>query len=260
MVRAMHVLTDLLPPHLLLFAFWVTLFAGFVKGAVGFAMPLIMISGISVLIDPQLVVAGIILPIVMSNALQVLRAGFPAARDALIEYRRYVAVVCVMILVSAQFLTAIPARAMYIVLGVPVIALSILQLTGFRFTVPPGSRARFDWGIGLAAGILGGLAGTWGPPTVLYLLALDTPKAKQMAVQGVVFGLGSAALLVGHLQSGVLNRETVPLSVFLLIPGALGMWIGFQLGDRLDQSKFRRATLIVLIVAGLNLVRRGLTG
>ena len=253
---------ELLPISLPLFAFafTVTLFAGFVKGAVGFAMPLIMISGMSLMLDPQIVVAAIILPILMSNGLQVVRAGWVAAKSAVIEYRRYIVIVCVAILISAQFLTTIPARAMYVVLGVPVAVLSIIQLLGIRFRVPASARVRFDWAVGLAAGTLGGLAGTWGPPTVLYLLALETPKARQMAVQGVVYGLGSVSLLAGHLQSGVLNAQTLPLSAGLLIPAFLGMQVGFWLGDRLDQDKFRRVTLIVLVVAGLNLIRRGVMG
>jgi len=38
------------------------------------------------------------------------------------------------------------------------------------------------------------------------------------------------------------------------------MWVGFRVQDRLDQQVFRRVVLSVLIVAGLNLVRRGLFG
>ncbi|WP_108894758.1 sulfite exporter TauE/SafE family protein [Palleronia abyssalis] len=253
-------LPDTLPPALLAYAFLLTLGAGFVKGAVGFAMPLIMISTLSILIDPRLVVAGIVLPIVMSNALQVARSGRAEAWAAVLEFRRYIVIVCVMILIAAQFLTVVPERAIYVALGVPVAMLSVIQLTGWSFRVPDAQRGRYDLGIGLVAGGLGGFAGVWGPPTVLYLLALDTPKKKQMAVQGVVYGLGSVALLVGHLQSGILNGETVGFSVFLLIPAALGMWIGFKAGDRLDAVKFRKATLAVLIVAGLNLIRRGIFG
>ena len=253
-------LTDLLSPDLLVFAFLLTCAAGFVKGAVGFAMPLIMISTLSILIDPRLVVAGIVLPIVMSNALQVFRAGWAEARAAMIEFRLYIVVVCVMILVAAQFLTVVPERAIYIALGVPVAVLSVVQLTGWRFTIAPERRRIAELGIGMVAGGLGGFAGVWGPPTVLYLLALDTPRNRQMAVQGVVYGLGSVALLAGHLQSGILNDETIWFSIFLLVPALLGMWIGFRVGDRLDQVKFRRATLVVLIVAGLNLIRRGITG
>ncbi|SFH17532.1 hypothetical protein SAMN04488020_107224 [Palleronia marisminoris] len=253
-------LFDLLPPDLLVLAFILTFAAGFVKGAIGFAMPLIMISTLSILIDPRLVVAGIVLPIVVSNALQVARAGRVEARAAVVEFWRYILVVCVMILISAQFLTIVPERAIYVALGVPVAVLSVVQLTGWRFSIPAGRRRAADLGIGMVAGSLGGFAGVWGPPTVLYLLALDTPKHRQMAVQGVVYGLGSIALLAGHLRSGILNAETVWFSLYLLVPAMLGMWTGFRVGDSLDALKFRRATLIVLIVAGLNLIRRGLVG
>jgi hypothetical protein len=114
--------------------------------------------------------------------------------------------------------------------------------------------------VGLLAGALGGLTGTWGPPTVLYLIALETPKAKQLLVQGVVYGLGSVSLLLGHVQSGVLNLTTLPFSAALLIPAFLGMQLGFRMSDRLNPEVFRKVTLIVLVIAGANLVRRGLTG
>jgi uncharacterized membrane protein YfcA len=241
-------------------AFAVTLLAGFIKGAVGFAMPLVMISGLSLFLPPEVAVAALILPIVMSNLLQVAKFGAGTAVEATRSHLRYIVIVCVMIALSAQLLPLIPARAMYLVLGIPTVLLSAVQLLGLRFRIPPERRVLADWGIGAAAGMLGGLSGTWGPPTVLYLLALDTPKARQMVVQGVVYGLGSVVLLLAHLRSGVLNADTTPLSAVLLVPAFLGMLVGFRIGARLDQDVFRKATLAVLIVAGLNLVRRGLMG
>jgi uncharacterized membrane protein YfcA len=112
----------------------------------------------------------------------------------------------------------------------------------------------------LLSGILGGFAGTWGPTTVLYLLAIDTPKAKQMVVQGVIYGSGAVALLLAHLYSGVLNGRTFPFSTFLLIPALIGMAIGFRLQDRMNQNAFRNATLIMLTIGGLNLLRKGFFG
>jgi uncharacterized membrane protein YfcA len=238
----------------------VTFAAGFVKGAVGFAMPLVMISGLGLFLEPRLAIAGIILPILMSNGLQVMRFGLTEAKSAIAEYWRYVVIVCVMILFVAQFVTHIPTQIMYLVLGLPVVLLSLIQLTGVRFHIPPSRRRLAEWGVGALAGGLGGLTGTWGPPTVLYLVALETPKARQMLVQGVVYGLGSVSLLLGHLHSGVLNAETVGLSAVLMIPAYLGMQVGFWLGDRLDPDVFRNATLVVLVVAGANLVRRGIFG
>ncbi len=242
------------------FACAVTVLAGFVKGAVGFAMPLIMISGMGILIPPELVVAGIIIPIVISNGLQVARSGLGNAQAALQEHWRYVLVVCVMILVAAQFVRSIPGDLMFIVLGVPVVGLCMIQLIGWRPQITSHFRRPFEWGAGALAGILGGLAGTWGPPTVLYLLALNTPRERQMSVQGVIYGLGSVMLLLGHLQSGILNAQTWGFSTVLVVPALVGMWFGFRFGDRFDQERFRRVTLWVLVIAGANLIRRGVMG
>jgi uncharacterized protein len=251
---------SLISPELFIFACFVTFLGGFVKGAVGFAMPLVMISGMGIAIAPELIIAGIILPILASNAWQIARAGLGPARAAVVEHWRYVVLVCVMILVSAQFLRLIPSDTLFVVLGVPVVALCAVQIAGWRPLIAPAWRRPFEWGAGIFAGMLGGLTGTWGPPTVLYLLALGTPRDRQMAVQGVIYGLGSVMLFLGHLQSGVLNGQTWGLSAALVLPGMLGMWLGFKLGDRFDQEKFRKATLWVLILAGANLIRRGLMG
>ena len=251
---------DLMPLWAFAAALGVTFVAGFVKGAVGFAMPLVMISGLSLFLDPLIAVAALILPIVMSNLLQVLRFGGGEAYAAMREYWRFIVIVCVMILIVAQFVAQIPTQLFYLVLGVPVVILSVIQLAGVKFHIPPRHRLKAELGVGLFAGALGGMTGTWGPPTVLYLIALETPKQKQFLVQGVVYGLGAISLLAGHLQSGLLNATTAPLSALLLIPGYLGMQVGFMLSDRLNPDLFRKATLIVLIVAGANLVRRGVFG
>ena len=249
-----------LPVEIWAMAVAITLFAGFVKGAVGFAMPLIMVSGLTTIMEPRLAVAAIILPIVVSNALQTFRAGVGPAIEAMRGSWRYVVSVCVAIVVFAQLVPRIDPRVFYLVLGIPVVLLSATQLAGIRFIIPARHRGWAEWAAGLVSGVLGGLAGTWGPTTVLYLLATETPKDRQMVVQGVIYGAGSVALLLAHLTSGVLNPATAPLSAFMVLPALAGMWVGFRLQDRLDAVLFSRAVLAVLIVSGVNLVWKGLSG
>lgn len=254
-------MTSLLPDlatSLIVAAFGITLLAGIIKGAVGFAMPLVMVSGLSSIMDPKLALAAIIFPIVVSNALQTFRTGLAPAWQAAVEFRRYLLIVCCAIFVTAQGVALIPDKVFYAVLGVPVVILSIVQLLGVQLQIKPENRGWAEWLIGLVSGILGGMAGTWGPTTILYLLAINTPKARQFVVQGVIYGAGSVMLMLGHLNSGILNRETAPFSVLLLAPAMIGLWIGFQLYDRMDQALFRKATLVVLILTGLNLIRKSL--
>ncbi|MGR3491734.1 MAG: sulfite exporter TauE/SafE family protein [Shimia sp.] len=246
-----------LGPTVLVLSVAIAVVAGVIKGAVGFAMPLILISGLSSIMEPTLALAALIIPIVVSNLWQVFRTGWRPAKEAVGLVWRYVLIVCLFILITAQFVTAIPERAFYIILGIPVVAISLIQLLGLRLTIPEGGRSAAEYIAGVISGTLGGIAGTWGPPTVIYLLAIDMPKARQMVVQGVIYGAGSVALLAAHLRSGLLNGQTAPFSASLLIPALLGMAVGFRLSDRMDQERFRKVTLVVLVVAGLNLLRKG---
>ena len=249
---------DPITPLVLLACLIVTLVAGVIKGAVGFAMPLVMVSGIGMLLDPQTTVAAVILPIVATNLIQTFRTGTGPALDAARVHWRYLVLVTVAILGFAQLLPKVDTRTFSLILGVPVTVLSGLQLAGWRPHIPSGRERIAEIVAGLVSGALGGLAGTWGPTTVLYLLALEVPKRTSVIVQGVIYGTGSVALLVAHLVSGVLNPQSARLSALLLVPALAGIWIGLRIQDRLDPVRFRRWTLIVLAVAGLNLIRKGL--
>ncbi len=251
---------DLLSPGQWALALIIALLAGLVKGTVGFALPLVMISGLSSFLDPRLSLAGILVSVLATNGLQVVRQGWVQAKEAVALHWRYVLIVMLAIFVTAQFVTAIPTQVFYLILGIPVVGLSLLQLSGLRLSIPPSRRVPAEWGIGAISGVLGGLAGTWGPTTVLYLIAIDTPKARQMVVQGVIYGTGSVVLVIAHLRSGILNGETIWFSAALLPAALAGMAVGFRLQDKMDQALFKKATLVVLVIAGVNLIRKGLTG
>ena len=44
----------------------------------------------------------------------------------------------------------------------------------------------------------------------------------------------------------------------MVVPALLGMQLGFALQDRMDVVQFRRWTLVLLVLTGLNLIRRAL--
>ena len=95
---------------------------------------------------------------------------------------------------------------------------------------------------------------------MLFLTALGTDKRDQMRVQGVVYGLGAVMLTFAHLGSGILNRTTLPLSALAVLPALAGIALGRRVHDRLPQQSFRRLTLLLLVLVGLNLIRRALVG
>lgn len=112
---------------------------------------------------------------------------------------------------------------------------------------------------GIIGGLYGGISGIWGPPLIVYLLSIGAPKAEQVRVQGVVFLIGAVMLTVAHLLTGILNPQTLPLSLLMTVPGVLELLFGFALHDRMNLTQFRRWTLALLVLTGANLIRRALT-
>jgi len=250
---------QILTPSLLLMAVGVTFVGGIVKGTVGFALPTVMISGLSTFLSPEIALAALIFPTLVANGWQAMRQGIGAAWQSLIKFRVFLLAGLVVLLISAQFVLILPQNALFLIIGVPVVVFALMQLSGWTPQLA-GQSFGVEAAIGSLTGFLGGISGIWGPPTVAYLTAVNTPKQEQMRVQGAVFGLGALALVGAHLQSGVLGAETVPLSVLMVLPALAGMFFGLKIQDRIDQVAFRKATLWVLLLAGLNLARKGLIG
>lgn len=241
-------------------AFGVLLFAGFVKGAVGFALPMITVSGISAFMSADVAIAAILLPGLITNIQQAFRQGASAAWLTLTTYWRLNLMLVVLIGIFAQLVVRMPDRLFFTILGTMITSVTILNLAGWRPVVPRRLTARVEWLTGTLAGIFGGLAGVWGPPILFYLLARDTPKLDMVRAQGIAFLLGSVVLLAAHGVSGLLTPAKAGFSAWLILPAVAGMLLGMAVQDRLNQTVFRRATLVVLGIAGLNLLRRGLFG
>ena len=247
-----------LTPFALVAALAATGFAGFVKGAVGFAMPMIMISAFSGFLTPHQALAGLILPTLVTNLSQALRDGLPAAVATARDYRRFLIATLALLVVSAQFVEVIPQALFLVLLGLPITVFAALQLAGRKLALRLEHRSRAEWVLGAIGGLYGGISGVWGPPLLVYLLSVGTDKVETVRVQGVIFLLGAVTLLGAHLGTGVLDGPNLIFSALLVLPALAGQALGQALQDRLDQVRFRRWTQILLVLTGLNLVRQAL--
>lgn len=247
-------------PLLLTLAAVIMAIAGFIKGATGFALPVLVVSAYASLMTPAEAVALLILPAFFANIWQMLRQGAAAAWATARRFWKITAIMAVLIGLGAQFVPHLRAQTLMLVVGAVIALTGAVQLAGWRPRPPRTPRGAAQWEVGaaLAGGISGGLTGVWGPPVIFFLMAIGTDKTTQVRAQGVVFFVGSVVLLGAHTVSGVLNATTLPLSVLMVPPVLAGMALGVRVQDRLDPKVFTRITLILVLLAGLNLVRRGL--
>lgn len=236
----------------------VTVFAGFVKGVVGFALPILMVGGLGAMMPMDLALSCLILPMLVSNAWQAARRGVAGLGGSLASFRVFLIAGAVMLLISAQLFRVVPDRVMFLFIGLFIGLFSGSELLGLKpraTGLSPGVTQALFGGL---AGVMGGISGIWGPPTIAMLTLRNTPKQEQVRLLGLFFFVGSATLLVAHLMSGVLTPARMLLSGILVLPALAGQRLGMAVMDRIDQAMFRRATLVVLLLSGMNLLRRAL--
>lgn len=236
----------------------VALFAGFVKGMVGFAMPMIMISALSSFMSPEMALAGLIVPTLVTNISQALRQGIAPAVETTRQYNLFLKAMVVGIAISAFGMKFLPTEALFLALGVPITIYAALQLSGRSLTFRVEHHAKAEVTLGAIGGLYGGFSGVWGPPMLVYLMSTGTPKLETVRALGVSFLLGAVVLLAVHVQTGVVTLWTFVFSCLLTVPAQLGMQVGYWAQDRLDQARFRWWAQVVLVVMGLNLIRRAL--
>jgi uncharacterized protein len=247
-----------LTPAVFVTCLLITAFAGFVKGSVGFAMPMIMISGMASFLAPHEALAALILPTLATNAHQALRQGWTAFIATVRDFRRYLVVTAVFLVISAQFVDVIPQGVFLMALGLPITVFALVRLSGQSLALRLEHRGRAEVGSAVVGGLYGGVSGVWGPPLLVYLMSVGADKETTVRVQGVVFLIGALVLLAAHLQSGVLNAATLPFSAVLVVPAMIGLGLGYVLQDRLDQARFGFWTQVLLVLTGVNLMRRAL--
>ncbi len=247
-----------LPTEAFAAALAVTLFAGFVKGAVGFAMPMILVSAFAVFLPQDLALAGLILPTLVTNLSQAFRQGVAPARETARTYRRFLIATVICIAMSAPFADAIPRAVYLLMLGLPIFVFAGLQLAGHSLAIRLEHRDRAEWGLGVIGGLYGGVSGIWGPPLLVFLLSTGAEKLAMIRAQGVVFLIGAMALLASHLVTGLANARKLGFSAALSLPALAGLYVGYWVQDRLDQARFRWWTQALLVVTGLNMVRLAL--
>jgi uncharacterized membrane protein YfcA len=160
--------------------------------------------------------------------------------------------------VGLMILTEVPANLVRLTIG-GVIAFSVLLIhRGLRLPANPSRLISF--GVGLASGVISGLASMGGPPVVVYLLAVGHSAARMRATAIVYFMLGGCVSFVPMAIRGLITRDVLIWSVAsvpVLFGGSrIGTWAFFRAKPR----HHRMVALVTLSVLAVLLIGRALLG
>lgn len=224
-----------------------SLLAGLVYGFAGFGSALVFMPLATIFVPAAVAVAAFSL-----SALASLFTVVPGAWR--VANRRAVGIMILACLAATPLGVAALRLAPQDVIRSAVCALTLLTLAaligGWRMPVAPhwGLRAA----VGALAGVTGGSTGLNGPPVILFNLGTaDQPVAVTRGNLALFLTLTSLSFLPQLWLQGLLPPRALALGSLLLVPYALGTWMGTRLFTPARAGVYRKAAYLLIGAAGL---------
>jgi len=227
------------------------------KGVFGLGLPLIGVPVMVAAIPFQTAIALFAVPTFTSNLQQAI-----AGKRLMPNLRRFWPLLLVLTVttpIAVQWLVTASQDTGLLVLGVVSVIFALVQLFPSHLVVHPHQEKWLAPLVGLASGVMSGISGVYGPPLIVYLVALRLPKEEFVAAISLMYFLGSVTLYSTLALHGVLTGPVLIASALGAAVVAGMMVIAGKLRHRIDEARYRKLILGLLIVLGLDMIRRGLT-
>jgi uncharacterized membrane protein YfcA len=164
------------------------------------------------------------------------------------------------IALATPVLHVLPPAGLARVIGALVLLCALVPWRRFRNEKrheESGPHPGLGLAVGTAAGFTSMFAHAGGMMTSLYLLPQRLSNAGFVATGSVLFCWMNAAKLLPYVTGGLISGRTLAQDLVLLPTLAVGVGLGFWLNGRVKGEAFSRIVLIVVILAGLKLLRDG---
>lgn len=230
--------------------------AGGVKGVIGLGLPLTAISIIGAVVDLRTAIAYIAIPVVATNLYQ----AFDGGRTPEMLRKYWVINLCSVAgtVVGTQILFVVDPRILITLLGGVVILYVAINASRFRIRISDRAAPWAAPPLGILSGLLTGTTGSVGIPIALYLQARDVDKENFLRAIALTFLISSSVLVLALLEKGAISRESAIISAVSLVPAFAGMAVGQRLRGRLSEDRFRAFVFMFLLIAAVNLIRKGI--
>ena len=232
----------------------------FVKGAIGFGLPLIATPIMLFVLPLPEVVATLALPITMANLFQI---WLNKAHWYILK-RFWLLVVSstIIMLFGAPLMVTIDSESLGILIGLMIFlhaAFSYLPVMHIkRFSIPQKNLSKMIVPAGIVSGIFGSLTSIYSFPSLQLMVMMRVKKDDLNFLLGVFLSLGYIALWCGISKAGFPVGDNFILSGLMIIPAIVGQYTGHIARQRISEKNFRHIVHLALACAGMILMIKGL--
>ena len=226
------------------------LVAGFVSGLAGFGTGLVALGFWLHVIDPLLAAPLVVICSVVAQAQSILvvRHGIRPARLWPFLVGGFLGVP-----LGVAALGAVEVAAFRAIVGVFLIAYAGFMLALRELPVLAWGGRAADGAVGLAGGVMGGIAGLSGPLPTIWCGLRGWTKDQQRGVYQP-FNLAVLGFALGvYALEGVVTAQVAELTLICLPATLLGVWFGLKSYGHIDERQFRGLVLWLLLASGLTL-------
>ncbi|MGJ8606053.1 MAG: sulfite exporter TauE/SafE family protein [Marivita sp.] len=230
---------------------------GFVNGLAGTGTALFALGFLLVALDPISAVAVVSLMSVVTGL-----QGLWVVREALVQnvprLMRFIIPGLLGVPVGISLLSYIDADTLKLIIGVLLLVYG--GFFSFRANLPKFERRTpvLDSGIGLAGGVLGGMASLSGALPVIWCSMRPWPKAETRAVLQPfnISVLGTTTIMLSW--RGAYDSTTFTAFLVALPASLIAAQIGIAVFKRISDNVFRRLLIGLSLLLGLGLLIRAL--
>ena len=227
---------------------------GFVKGAIGMGLPVVVLALLAFVMPLRDAMAIFLIPGVASNIWQATSGPYlPGLVRRLWPF--LLGAICG-IAVGVWILAGTKSDVMETVLGVLLILYSAFSLTAPRLPEPGRHERWLSPLAGAAGGVLFGIVGIFIVPGLLYLETLRMPRDQFVQGMGLTFVTITTTLALSMTGFSLVTGELAILSVAGLVPAFAGIWAGRRIRHRISESFYRRLFFVSLIGSGAYMIAR----
>lgn len=225
---------------------------GVTKGFAGSGLPTVSVATMAIVIDVPTAVALMPIPLLVANARQAFRGGY--MRDAMRRFWPMLVCLPFGTVLGVKVLTGIDARTVSGLVGAILVAFALLSQARFEWRVSARRDRQLQPFVGLGAGVIGGISSIFAPLIVMHLMSLRLPKDEFVGTVGLAYLVGIVPMIVALVAFGRLGQTETLWGAAAVVPVLAGMFLGERLRGRFSETLFRRCLLVLLLLAGLNLI------
>ena len=234
----------------------------FVKGALGFGLPLIATPIMMFVLPLPEIVAILLLPIAIANLYQIWlnRAHWRILK----KFWPLIAASTLIMLIGAPIMVFLDGNFLGILIGLMIFLHALLSGLPLSLLQAPSvahkTMQKMIIPAGVISGILGSLTSMYSFPSLQLMLMMRVPKDDLNLLLGAFLSLGYIALWIGILKTGFPVGNTLTLSALMMIPAVAAQQVGHIARRNISEAAFRHFVHFALACAGLMLIVEGSSG